>query len=192
MEEQIQKNSTIAVRTKLRLNQILGRQFFETGNGTIPTQPKQDKDNSGADEENGVADESLSSEQEIVKQSKKGDKALSDQHKKTQRESHQHILESESDSQHSMEHLKGAEEDASDMRIETQIHKMETRHEILTEKKQHKKDSEEYESDIMSRSEKSYENNNIHDEEDMQQDQQIFEDNEAQEVSAHKPKKPTI
>ena len=46
------------------------------------------------------------------------------------------------------------------MRIETQIHKMETRHEILTEKKTHQKDSEEYESEDLSRSEKSFENNN--------------------------------
>ena len=61
IEEQIQKNSTITVRTKLRLNQILGRQFFDTGNGTIPTQPKQEKDNSGPDEENGIENDSNSS-----------------------------------------------------------------------------------------------------------------------------------
>ena len=58
-----------------------------------------------------------------------------------------------------MDHLKG-EEGSSVMRIETQIHKMETRHEILTEKKTHQKDSEEYESEELSRPEKSFENNN--------------------------------
>ncbi len=80
------------------------------------------------------------------------------------------------------------------MRIETQIHKMETRHEILSEQKQHhhNKDSEEdYESEQLSRSAegKSFEHNQY---DDVQRDQQIFEDNEAEEITVQRPKKPTI
>jgi hypothetical protein len=44
---------------------------------------------------------------------------------------------------------------------------METRHEILSEKKTHQKDSEEYESEDLSKSERSFENNNNNIIEDM-------------------------
>ena len=59
--------NTITVRTKKRLNQMLGKQVFEVGDlpsptgnngGTIPTRPEKLED---VDEENGVADESNSS-----------------------------------------------------------------------------------------------------------------------------------
>jgi hypothetical protein len=49
------------VRTKHRLNQIFGRQIFDIANSTIPTHPKDEKDSSAIDEENGVADGSNSS-----------------------------------------------------------------------------------------------------------------------------------
>jgi len=39
---------------------MLGCSFFNTGNGTIPTQPKKEKDNSGPDEENGIENDSNS------------------------------------------------------------------------------------------------------------------------------------